>query len=58
MFWIALLTIALLGSLAAGWMTVQKSEGRLIISLEVSKARQALAELFARGRDFLQHVRD
>jgi len=57
MFWYVLLTITLLASLASGWMTVRKSDGRVIISLETHKARQAVVELCARGKNLFEHVR-
>ena len=56
MFWYVLLAITLLASLASGWMTVHKSDGRVIISLETHKARQAVVELCARGKDLFEHV--
>lgn len=57
MFWIVLLVIAILGSLASGWISIQKSDGRVLVVLETRRAAEAFRELCARGRELLQHER-
>ena len=64
MIWIVMLIVAGLAGLAFGWISIQKTSERVMISFEtakiapaIEKLKHAAARKWTRGRHFFEHSR-